>query len=70
MILESLTHEPVNTVAEARERIEQLTGLDRGLTQTRKFLKGLGMTRQRLSSTPASASLTLPQPQTLAQGPG
>lgn len=52
VIRASLEKEPVPTVAAARERIKQLTGLDRGLTQTRKFLKGLGFTWQRVRAIP------------------
>jgi transposase len=48
----SLTEHPVRTVAEAAERIKQLTGLERGLTQTRVFLKGLGFTWQRTRAVP------------------
>ena len=43
-IKRSLTEQPVRTTAEAIERIESLTGLRRGLTQTRTFLAGLGFT--------------------------
>ena len=38
-ICDSLTKSPVRTVAEASERIEQLTGIKRGPTQVRAFLK-------------------------------
>src|ERR1700678_1990731 len=38
----SLTSTPVRTIAEAADRIEQLTGIRRKPTQTRAFLKGLG----------------------------
>jgi len=48
----SLTEKPVRTVAEAADRIEQLTGLKRGLTQTRVFLKGLGLRWQRTRAVP------------------
>jgi len=51
-IRESLEKEPVRTVAQARERIKQLTGLERSQTQTRKFLKGLGFTWQRVRAVP------------------
>jgi transposase len=53
LIRESLEKQPVRTVAQARERIKQLTGIDRGETQTRKFLKNeLGMTWQRVRAIP------------------
>ena len=48
----SLTETPVRTVAEAAERIRQLTGLQRGLTQTRVFLKHLGLRWQRTRAVP------------------
>lgn len=47
-----LTASPVRTAAEARDRIETLTGLHRGLTQTRTFLAGLGFTWQRTRAIP------------------
>jgi len=43
MLAESFEKQPVASVAEAAERIEQLTGIRRGLTQTRKFMKKLGL---------------------------
>lgn len=48
----SLTDMPVRTTAEAADRIKQLTGLDRGLTQTRVFLKELGFQWQRTRAVP------------------
>ena len=48
----SLHQTPVRIVAEAAERIEQLTGLHRGPTQTRVFLKGLGFRWQRTRAVP------------------
>lgn len=51
-IRQSLTANPVRTTAEAIDRIEQLTGLRRGLTQTRTFLAGLGFTWQRTRAVP------------------
>jgi len=48
----SLNDTPVRTIAEAADRIEQLTGLRRGLTQTRVFLKGLGFQWQRTRAVP------------------
>jgi len=48
----SLSETPVRTVAEAAERIEQLTGLNRRLTQTRVFLKNLGFRWQRTRAVP------------------
>jgi len=48
----SLTERPVRTAAEAAERIYQLTGLRRGLPQTRAFLARLGFTWQRSRTAP------------------
>src|SRR5437870_5736046 len=43
LIRESFEKEPVRSVAEAADRIEKLTGLRRGPTQVREFMKSLGM---------------------------
>ena len=43
MLAESFEKQPVASVAEAADRIEQLTGIRRGLTQTRRFMKKLGL---------------------------
>lgn len=51
-IRESFEREPVNTIAEACARIEQLTGLSRGQTQVRRFLKALGLKWQRVRAIP------------------
>ena len=48
----SLSESPVRTVAEAADRIEHLTGLKRGLTQTRVFLNELGFRWQRTRAVP------------------
>ena len=51
-IRNDLTATPVRTTAEARDRIAAITGLPRGLTQTRTFLAGLGFTWQRTRAIP------------------
>lgn len=51
-IRQSLTEHPVRTTAEAIERIHQLTGIRRGLTQARVFLASLGFTWQRSRAVP------------------
>ena len=51
-IRNDLTATPVRTTAEARDRIEAITGLHRGLTQTRTFLADLGFTWQRTRAVP------------------
>ena len=48
---------PPASVAEAAQRIEQLTGLNRGLTQVRQFLKSLGMTPRKVGQIPAKADV-------------
>ena len=52
IIKKTLTERPVRTTAEAIERIHELTGIRRGLTQTRAFLAGLGFTWQRTRAVP------------------
>ena len=52
LIRASLEKDPVCTTAQARDRIEELTGLRRGLSQTRKFLRGLGLKWQRVRAIP------------------
>ena len=54
-IKESLLASPVATVAEACERIEGLTGIKRGPTQVRQFMKGLGLKPLKVASIPAKA---------------
>lgn len=51
-IKNDLTTTPVRTTAEARDRIEAITGQHRGLTQTRTFLAGLGFRWQRTRAVP------------------
>ena len=52
LLRESFERQPVRTVAEAADRIEQLTGLRRGPTQVRTFLKHLGLKWQRMRAVP------------------
>lgn len=52
MIRKSFEQQPVSTIAEACVRIEQLTGLKRGLSQVRQFLKEMGLKWQRLRAIP------------------
>jgi transposase len=60
LIRESFEKQPVCTVAEAGDRIFQLTGLQRGPSQVRKFLKGLGMKWQRVRAIPVPPQKTCP----------
>ena len=50
----------MRTVAEAGERIFQLTGLRRGPSQMRRFLKGLGLKFQRVRMVPVPPKKTWP----------
>ena len=50
---------PATTIAEACERIFQLTGLRRGPSQVAKFLKDLGLKFYRLSCDPRAAKKKL-----------
>jgi transposase len=58
LIRESFEKQPVCTVAEAAERIFQLTGLRRGPSQVRKFLKDLGLKFQRVRVIPVPPKKT------------
>jgi transposase len=60
LIRESFEKQPVHTVAEACERIFQLTGLRRGPSQVRKFLKDLGLKFQRVRVIPVPPKKTWP----------
>jgi transposase len=60
LIRESFEKQPVRTVAEACDRIFQLTGLRRGPSQVRKFLKDLGMNFQRVRMVPVPPKKTWP----------
>jgi transposase len=60
IIRESLEKQPVRTVAEACDRIFQLTGLRRGPSQVRKFLKDLGVKFQRVRMIPVPPKKTWP----------
>jgi transposase len=59
LIRESFEKEPVCTVAEACERIFQLTGLRRGPSQVRKFLKDMGLKFLRVRPIPVPPKKTL-----------
>ena len=51
-IRQEFTQKPARTVAEAAQRIETLTGIRRQPSQTRHFLKGLGLKCQRVRAIP------------------
>jgi transposase len=52
LIRASFQERPVRTVAEACDRIFQLSGLRRGPSQVRKFLKDMGLRFQRVRMVP------------------
>ncbi len=60
MIRESFENQPVCTVAEACERIFQLTGLRRSPSQVRKFLKDMGLKFLRVRPIPVPPKKTWP----------
>jgi transposase len=60
LIRESFEKAPVGTIAEACDRLYQLTGLRRGPTQVRKFLRDLGLKWQRARAIPVPPKKTWP----------
>jgi transposase len=52
LIKESFTHNPARSIAEACDRIFDLTGIRRAPTQVRKFLKKTGLKFQRVRAVP------------------
>lgn len=48
---------PPATVKQAAAEIEKLTGIKRGLTQVRKFMRSMGMKRRQTGSIPAKANI-------------
>jgi len=60
LIRESFEKQPARTMAEAGERIFKLTGLRRGPSQVRKFVKDLGLKYQRVRMVPVPPKKTWP----------
>jgi transposase len=60
LIRQSFENQPARTMAEACERIYQLTGLRRGPSQVRKFLKDLGLKFHRVRPIPVPPKKTWP----------
>lgn len=60
LIRESFEKQPVCTIAEACERIFQLTGLRRGPSQVRRFLKAMGLKWQCPRAIPVPPKKTWP----------
>lgn len=52
LLVQSFREQPVCTAAQAADRMEQLTGIRRGPTQTRALLKSLGLSWRRVSALP------------------
>lgn len=57
MIGEYLAEHPPHTIREAAQAIEKLTGVKRGQTQVREFLKRVGFRRLKVGSLPGKADL-------------
>ena len=60
LIRASFQKQPARTVAEAGERIFQLTGLRRSPSQVRKFVKDMGLKFQRVRAIPVPPKKTWP----------
>jgi transposase len=60
VIRESFEKQPARTMAAACERIFQLTGLRRGPSQVRKFLKDMGLKFHRVRPIPVPPQRTWP----------
>src|SRR5215831_19849516 len=60
LIRESFEKQPARTVAEACDRIFRLTGLRRGPSQVRKFLKDMGLRFHRVRPIPVPPKKTWP----------
>jgi len=59
-IRKSLEEQPARTIAEACQRIKDLTGVERRPTQVRQFLKGLGLKWQCVRAIPVPPKKTWP----------
>ena len=57
-IRKSLEEQPARTIAEACQRIKDLTGVERRPTQVRQFLKGLGLKWQCVRAIPVPPKKT------------
>ena len=58
VIRQSFEQQPARTIAEACQRIQELTGVERRPTQVRQFLKGLGLKWQRVRAIPVPPKKT------------
>ena len=59
-IRKSLEEQPVRTIAEACQRIQELTGVERQPTQVRRYLKSLGLKWQSVRALPVPPPKTWP----------
>ena len=57
-IRRSFEQQPARTIAEACQRIAEITGVRRQPTQVRRFLRGLGLTWQRVRAIPVPPKKT------------
>ena len=57
LLTEEFRQRPPASSTEAAQRIEQRTGLKRGLTQVRQFLKSVGMKPRKVGQIPAKADV-------------
>jgi transposase len=72
VIRESFEKQPARTMAEACERIFQLTGLRRGPSQVRKFLTDMGLKFHRVRPVPVPPQKTgpsTPEPRPISSRP-
>ena len=60
LIRESFEKQPARTIAEACDRIFELTGLRRGPSQVRKFLKDMGLKFHRVRAIPVPPKKSWP----------
>jgi len=51
----ALNNNPPMSISQAAGMIEEITGIKRGITQTRKFLKSLGFSFRKVGSVPNNA---------------
>lgn len=58
VIRHSFEQQPARTIAEACQRIAQRTGVTRQPTQVRKFVRGLGLSWQRVRAIPVPPKKT------------
>ena len=60
ILRQSFAEQPARTIAEACQRVSELTGVIRKPTQVRRFLKNLGLKWQRVRAIPVPPKKTWP----------